>query len=133
MTDDVIEHPQHTLMLEARHERKVVYSPEADILKNAIFDSVRAYSDFLQNKGLVWVDDADSPFESRMKAQALVVTCSYCIDPHGTIDINLKDGALDLRLRQRPKSRSLRARSARYSTRTARRYFLKTMLPGRRS
>jgi hypothetical protein len=60
------------LAIEAAHETKIVGSPEAEALQDAICNAVRAYSDFLERHGLIWEDgDPDAP---RLKAQALVVT-----------------------------------------------------------
>ena len=92
---DVVSHPHRDLMAEAKHERSVVDRPEAEKLKGAIFDAVNAYSDFLEQQGLIFefsVDpDDDCP---RLKATALVVTRHYG-DHFGTTDITLKDGACD--------------------------------------
>ena len=83
---NVVEHPHSDLMAEAKHERSIVDSPEAEKLKGAIFDAVAAYSDFLEERGVIWGDDA------RMKVSALVVTKDYGREFY---DITLKDGALD--------------------------------------
>ncbi len=50
-----------------------------------------AYSDFLEDRGVIW-DDCASEFP-RMKARALVVTFDY--GEYAGVDIALKDGALD--------------------------------------
>jgi hypothetical protein len=86
MTDDIVQHPHHDLMAEAKYERRVADSPEAEKLKSAIFDAVAAYSDFLEAQGVIWGDG------SRMKVGALVVTKDYGREFY---DITLKDGALD--------------------------------------
>ena len=66
---------------------------EAQALQDAIFNAVRAYSDFLERHGLIWgYGHPDDPL--RLKAQALVVTLDYG-DGNNAIDITLKDGALD--------------------------------------
>jgi hypothetical protein len=79
-------------MAEAVREREVVDSAEAEALQRAIFDAVGAYSDFLDRHGLIYDHSADDL--PRLKAQALVITVDYGLDP-GTIDISLKDGACD--------------------------------------
>ena len=56
MTDNVVQHPHRDLMAEAKYERSVVDSAEAEKLKDAIFDAVGAYSNFLERNGLVWED-----------------------------------------------------------------------------
>ena len=89
MRDSIVQHPHRDLMAEAEHERRVADSPEAEKLKSAIFDAVAAYSDFLEERGVIWGDPIDCP---RMKVSALVVTKDYGRDFY---DITLKDGALD--------------------------------------
>jgi hypothetical protein len=37
MTDNIVQHPHRDLMAEAKHERSVVDSPEAEKLKGALF------------------------------------------------------------------------------------------------
>jgi hypothetical protein len=88
----IVEHPKRNLMLEAMIERNVSNMPEAELLQEAIFNTVQAYADFLESHGLIW-EDRPEPEPVRMKAAALVVTLDFS-DP-GTIDISLKDGALD--------------------------------------
>jgi hypothetical protein len=95
MNDKVVPHPHRDLMAEAKHEREITDSPEAQALQDAIFTAVRAYSDFLDGHGLVWefgVDPHD-PDWPRLKAQALVITVDYGLA--NGIDIALKGGALD--------------------------------------
>ena len=54
MADNIVQHPHRDLMAEAKHERGIVDSPEAEKLKGAIFDAVAAYSDFLEERGVIW-------------------------------------------------------------------------------
>ena len=94
--DNIVQHPHRDLMAEAKHERSIVDSLEAEKLKGAIFDAVIAYSDFLEEQGLVFEfsGDPDDPDFSGLKASALVVTREYG-NRYGTTDITLKDGACD--------------------------------------
>ena len=100
MTGNIVRHPHHGLMAEAEYERRVVDSAEAEKLKDAIYDAVGAYSDFLDRHGLIWegIDPDSIPSNPdgmpRMRASALVVTADY-VEHYGTIDITLKDGACD--------------------------------------
>ena len=95
MSDNIVQHPHRDLMAEAKHERSVVDSPEAEKLKGALFDAGIAYSDFLKQQGLIFEFSADPDDDClRLKASALVVTREYG-DPYGTTDITLKDGACD--------------------------------------
>src|SRR5262249_36109003 len=93
MTDNIVQHPHRDLMAEAKHERSIVDSAEAEKLQNAIFDAVIAYSDFLERNGLVW-ESGDLDDLPRLKASALIITHYYGWPP-GTTDIKLKDGACD--------------------------------------
>jgi hypothetical protein len=95
MNDYVISHPHRDLMAEAKHEREVVGSPEAQALMNAIFKAVQAYSNFLEAQGVIWQEGVDpgDPDWPRLKAQALMITLDYGLA--NGIDIKLKDGALD--------------------------------------
>src|SRR5262245_55905044 len=79
---NIVKHPHHDLLAEA--EREVVESPECQARLTAPLDAARAYWDFLERNDLIYEDD-------RLKATALVVTVTLC----GTIDVTLKDGALD--------------------------------------
>jgi hypothetical protein len=54
MGNKVAPHPYRDLMEEAKHEREVVDSPEAEVLLEAIFKGVDAYSEFLERHGLIW-------------------------------------------------------------------------------
>jgi hypothetical protein len=82
------------LVVRAEREREIVSSPEAQALQQAIYKAVRAYSDFLErHDGLIWGRDGDDGLPTMM-AQALVITADYGAD-YGSIDITLKDGALD--------------------------------------
>ena len=75
MTDNIVQHPHRDLMAEAKHERSIVDSPEAEKLKGAIFNAVIAYSDFLEQQGLIFEFSADPDEDCpRLKASALVVT-----------------------------------------------------------
>jgi hypothetical protein len=95
VTDNMPEHPHAALLREAQREREICDSPKAQALLEAVFSAVKAYSDFLERNDLIWVPDAGSAFEMRLKAQALVVTVDYGVCPGGTIDVTLKDGAID--------------------------------------
>jgi len=81
------------LVARAKREREIVSSPEAKALQGAIFKAVQAYSDFLERHDLTWRDGDDGELPTMM-AQALVITADYGAD-YGSIDITLKDGALD--------------------------------------
>jgi hypothetical protein len=95
MTDNIVQHPNRDLMAEAKHERSIVDSPEAEKLKGAIFDAVIAYSDFLEQQGLIFEFFADlDDLLPRLKASALVVT-RYYGEHYGETSIDLKDGACD--------------------------------------
>jgi hypothetical protein len=91
LRDNVTSHPKRGLLIEAKFEREVADSPEAQVLQESICSAVRAYSDFLESHGLIWEFDRDFP---RLKAQALVVTIDYGAG-NNCVDIALKDGALD--------------------------------------
>jgi hypothetical protein len=90
---NVVQHPKRGLMMDAKIQRELINSPEADGLHEAIFKAVQAYVDFLHHHNMIW-DDGPNPDPPRLKAQALVVTVDFGEDP-GTIDISLKDSALD--------------------------------------
>jgi hypothetical protein len=94
-TINVVSHPHHDLMAEAKREREVVESPEGQALLNAIYKAVDAYSQFLERNGLLWEFgvNPDDPYFPRLKAQALVVTLDY--GRLNGIDVSLKCGALD--------------------------------------
>jgi hypothetical protein len=92
MSNKVIAHPPRDLVAEAQHEREVADSQEAQALQEAIFKAVIAYSDFLEDRGVIWEHGVD-PDWPRLKAQALVVTIDY--GKHDGVDITLKDGALE--------------------------------------
>jgi hypothetical protein len=83
--------PYLELMAAAEHERTVSDSAEGEALRDAVCEAVRAYSDFLDRHGLVWVFDSDWP---RLKARALVITLDYG-EGMGGIEFVLKDGAVD--------------------------------------
>jgi hypothetical protein len=81
-------------MDEARREREVADSAEAQAFINEIHKAVVAYLRFLERNGLIWgfgthPSDDDWP---RLKAQALIITFDFGRDE---FDISLKDGALD--------------------------------------
>jgi len=80
-------------LLEAEVERQVADSPEAQALMEEIDKAVRAYSDFLNDHGLIWSEDSSDDFP-KLKAQALVATFDYG-EGYYAVDIKLKDGALD--------------------------------------
>jgi hypothetical protein len=95
---NIVKHPHHDLLAEAKREREVAKSPEGQALRDALMDAAGAYWDFLERNHLIYEDDtnveygaADAPVYPRVKATALVVTVTLC----GTIDVTLKDGALD--------------------------------------
>ena len=58
MSSNVIPHPYHDLMAEAKRERKIVDSAEAEVLRDRIFDAFDAYSQFLERHDLIWGDGA---------------------------------------------------------------------------
>jgi hypothetical protein len=100
----IVKHPHHDLLAEAKREREVAESPEGQARVTALMDAARAYWDFLDRNHVIYEDDtsveyagrldgsaADVPVYPRVKATALVVTVTLC----GTIDVTLKDGALD--------------------------------------
>jgi hypothetical protein len=76
-------------MAEAKREREVVDSPEAEALQTTLMDAARAYWDFLDRNGLI--DEVTADGEFRIKATGLVVTVTL----DGTVDVTLKDGACD--------------------------------------
>jgi hypothetical protein len=94
MRDNVIPHPKRDLMIEAKFQREIADSREADVLHDAIVDTVYAYSDYLEQHGLIWEHDPDDRDLPRLKATALVVTLEYG-DGNNCVDITLKDSALD--------------------------------------
>ncbi len=96
MSDNVVQHPRRGLMTEAKIERALADSPEAEVLKEVIYDAVDAYVKFLDRHGLIWEygHDPDDPYFPRLKAEALVVTADFG-DGNGGVEIELKGGALD--------------------------------------
>ncbi len=90
MGTNLVSHPYRDLMSEAKQEREVADSPEADALKDDIVRAIVAYSDYLDRNGLIW---EETPSGIRMKASALVVTLDY--GRGDQIGITLKDGPLD--------------------------------------
>jgi len=96
MTSNIVQHPKCGIMREAEIERSVSDNPEAEVLKEAIYDAVDAYVKFLDRHGLIceYGKDPDDPDFPRLKAQALVVTADFG-DGIGGVEIALKDGALD--------------------------------------
>jgi hypothetical protein len=91
--DNIVSHPKRALRTEAKIERETAGNPEARRLQERIFNAVRAYAEFLENHGLIW-EDRPGDEMPRLKAAALVVTYDWAYD-YGTIDISLKDGALN--------------------------------------
>jgi hypothetical protein len=87
----VVDHPAAALMTEVEAERAIVTTPEADALRAAIFDAVRAYYEYLNRRGLFYDADRDL-----VKASALYVIC----DMIGDMEIILKDGPIDRRYGQ---------------------------------
>ena len=89
---NIVKHPHHDLLAEAKREREVVESPEGQARLTALMDAARAYWDFLERSHLIYDDDTNVEYAyPRVKASALVVTVTLC----GTTDVTLKDGALD--------------------------------------
>ena len=100
---NIVKHPHHDLVAEAKREREVVESSEGQALLTALMDAARAYWDFLERNDIIFEDDADVEYACgldgsaadvsvwpRVKATALVVTVTLC----GT-NVTLKDGAID--------------------------------------
>jgi hypothetical protein len=90
MSDNLVSHPYRELMAEAQREREIVDSPEGLALKEAIFTAVFAYSEFLEQRGLIFESHDDY---IRMKALKLVITHDY--GRATGVAIVLKDGAID--------------------------------------
>jgi hypothetical protein len=90
MSAMIAAHPYRDLMAEAERERQIIEGPESRALQERMFEAVLAYGDFLESQNLVWDDVVDPP---RLKAQSLVVTLDF--GQRGSVDITLKDGALD--------------------------------------
>ena len=78
---------------EAKREREVSDSPEAQALQADIYKAVNAYSEFLEREGVIWEFGVKEPDFPRMKARALVITFDY--GKYSGIEIYLKDGAID--------------------------------------
>jgi hypothetical protein len=93
MSDNVVSHPHRDLMAEAKRERKVADSPEAQALQADIYKAVNPYSEFLEREGVIWEFGVREPDFPRMKARALVITLDY--GRYCGLEIKLKDGALD--------------------------------------
>jgi hypothetical protein len=85
MSEVGINHPS-ALMAEAKREREVVDTAEAQALMAAIFRAVSTYRDYLDCHGLFYDDDREL-----MLASGLRVTC----DINGEMEIILKDGPID--------------------------------------
>jgi hypothetical protein len=113
---NVIPHPHRGLMAEAKHEREVADSLEAEKLKDAIFSAVAAYSEFLEQQGVIWDDDADpdDPIP-RLKAEALVVyrVLRRALRHHRH---HVEKWCLRSRIRERCQPRLRRPRPFRHST-----------------
>jgi hypothetical protein len=77
MSDNVVSHPHRDLMAEAKRERKVADSPEAQALQADIYKAVNPYSEFLEREGVIWEFGVREPDFPRMKARALVITLDY--------------------------------------------------------
>jgi hypothetical protein len=94
MSKKNVTHRYHDLVAEAKREREVVDSLEAEGLKDAVFAAVLAYSAFLERNGLIWEFGLvpDDPNWPRLKAHALVATVDYGLDE---AKIELRDGAID--------------------------------------
>jgi hypothetical protein len=93
MSDNVLSHPHRDLMAEAKREREVADSPEAQALQTDIYKAVNAYSEFLEREGVIWDSVSGNLIFPRMKARALVITLDY--GRYCGPEIKLKDGALD--------------------------------------
>jgi hypothetical protein len=85
---NVVNHPAAALMTEAKKEREIADTTEAQALQEAIFTAVRAYYDYLDRNGLFY--DAEREL---VRASALRVICDMC----GSVGIILDDGAIDRR------------------------------------
>lgn len=83
---NVVNHPAAALMTEAKQEREIADSAEAQVLQEAIYTAVRAYSDYLDRHGLFY--DVEREL---VRASALHVICDMC----GDVDVILKDGAIN--------------------------------------
>jgi hypothetical protein len=79
--------------MDAKIERDVADSAEGRALMDEIYKAVRSYSDFLEDRGVIW-SEHDPDEIPRLKAQALVVTLDYG-DGDNAVDIKLKNGPLD--------------------------------------
>jgi hypothetical protein len=69
MSDNIIPHPHRDLMAEAKHEREVADSAEAQALQADIYNAVNAYSKFLEREGVIWEFGVKDPDFPRMKAR----------------------------------------------------------------
>ena len=92
MSDNVVSHPHRDLMSEARREREVADSQEAQALQVDIYKAVNAYSEFLERESVIWEFGVRDPDFPRMKVRALVITLDY---GNCGLKIELKDGAVD--------------------------------------
>jgi hypothetical protein len=105
MTDKIVEHPAAALMTEVEAEQRIVNTPEACALQEAIFEAMLAYYKYLDANGMFFKDEALSPDQLEeiergtfvdwplMRASAVVATC----DSAGEMNIFLKDGPNDRR------------------------------------
>jgi hypothetical protein len=97
----LVTHPHRDLMLEAQREREIADSPEGRTLRPAITKAMFAYSDFIQHEGVIWDDEDDDPDDPdyrgypRLKAQALIAVVDFGKDAGTSVNIFIKDGALD--------------------------------------
>jgi hypothetical protein len=84
--------PKGDLVMDAKIERDVADSAEGRALMDEIYKAVRSYSDFLEDRGVIW-SEHDPDEIPRLKAQALVVTLDYG-DGDNAVDIELKKDLL---------------------------------------
>jgi hypothetical protein len=94
MSDSIMAHPQRDLVAEANREREIVYSREGHALQEAIEEAVNAYSQFLEDHGLIWEYGPDDPWP-RLKVEGLALVVTFDYDKSDGIEICLKNGALD--------------------------------------
>jgi hypothetical protein len=110
MTDKIIEHPDAALMAEVTAEQRIVNTPEACALQEAIFEAMLAYYKYLDANGMFCKDEPLSPDQIKQqreeiergtycgdwplqRASAVVATCNWI----GEMDLFLKDGPNDRR------------------------------------
>lgn len=87
-----MERSESELSMQAKIERELVHSPEAEALQRKICDAVLDYSHLLESRGLIW--DEENGDYGGLKAQALVITLDFG-DGNQAVTITLSGGALD--------------------------------------